>query len=628
MGFLSVATSSRLPSKMKIKTLYPNKNLKDTTKGPLQTKKKKNTSSLLTSKKKDLSTSSSSSTLSKVEWTEEKKTVESIPEVTLTAFTNLGLHPALIHQLYSKFNIQQPTPIQTQVFSKLFIQMKNQPSSFMLNETNALIQSETGSGKTLCYLIPILQTLLFHPPTFPRKPTSTVSPQPSSSFQVDRRIGPLALILVPTRELAQQIHHTIETLLNFSKSHRPCQHWLVSGTLIGGENRKSEKQRLRKGLNLVVSTPGRFLDHLSSTSCLQLDQIRWVVLDEADRLLDMGFQKALFTIFEALKNAPLLTTDHECMATSSSNRRSMSFSCLKKGDPKLHLPSSSSSPSRWVYLCSATIHEKYKILVQQGMIQDPLVTFHAQTASKTTSMSSSLLTLPTSSSPITLHHQYMQVPLKYKLLALFTLLEHTVSKKLIIFFCTKASVNWMYTMVTYFFPTRPCFKLHGDLTQEERKANLSRFQQQPKEGILITTDVAARGLDLPHIDYACQFDPPMDLMEYMHRAGRTARAGAFGTSLLMLLDHEVPFATSVLPQHQLKVTVFPLPLLMKQTWRNLPPSSLEAKGCPETEGMAFLKKKFQFPLEALISKQPKMKELTVEAFRSHIKSYATSSCDH
>jgi ATP-dependent RNA helicase DDX31/DBP7 len=128
---------------------------------------------------------------------------------------------------------------------------------------NILIKSQTGSGKTMSYLVPIINDLM------------SISPK------IDRSEGCRTLIMAPTRELCTQITEVLEKLTK-------CCVWVVGGCITGGERRKSEKGRLRKGIVVLVGTPGRLLDHLSSTESFLLTKLRWVVLDEVDRLLDMG----------------------------------------------------------------------------------------------------------------------------------------------------------------------------------------------------------------------------------------------------------------------------------------------------------------------------------------------------
>ena len=156
-------------------------------------------------------------------------------------------------------------------------QVQRETIPLLLQGRDALVRSPTGSGKTLAYAVPLVQRLV------------ALGPQ-----TVTRAAGTFALILVPTRELAMQTHEAVEQLS------RPFP-WLVTSILMGGERKKAEKARLRKGVAVVVATPGRIVDHLESTSSFRLERCGLLVLDEADRLLDLGFQKTLAAILTALE---------------------------------------------------------------------------------------------------------------------------------------------------------------------------------------------------------------------------------------------------------------------------------------------------------------------------------------
>jgi ATP-dependent RNA helicase DDX31/DBP7 len=135
--------------------------------------------------------------------------------------------------------------------------------TMMQYRRNMIIKSQTGSGKTLAYLLPIIHDLMQRTPL------------------IQRQDGTRALVLAPTRELCTQIHSVLTKVVR-------CCVWIVGGCLSGGEKKKSEKARLRKGISILVATPGRLLDHLKTTESFSLTNLEWVILDEADRLLDMG----------------------------------------------------------------------------------------------------------------------------------------------------------------------------------------------------------------------------------------------------------------------------------------------------------------------------------------------------
>ena len=160
---------------------------------------------------------------------------------------NLPIHPHLIGNLTQRMKLESLTLIQRLAIPRL-----------LSSEEDALIKSPTGSGKTLAYAIPLIHQL------------QAIEPRPSRSD------GPLAIILTPTRELAIQ---TMEVLQKLVYSYV----WIVPGVIMGGEKKKAEKARLRKGLSIVIATPGRLVDHIETTGALSFKNVRWLVLDEADR---------------------------------------------------------------------------------------------------------------------------------------------------------------------------------------------------------------------------------------------------------------------------------------------------------------------------------------------------------
>jgi len=257
-------------------------------------------------------------------------------------FEGLGLDPLLAEHLRNKMNILRPTRIQRVALKGLLdptpLTLGVEPPRFSLVEhgktargppRDAFIQSQTGSGKTLSYLLPIIQTLL------PLASSKDVG-------YVDRSIGTLGIVLAPTRELARQIWGVTERILGMRLSaqvlddqaktlkhvddgvvqedgvvpkdeeedeeedevekRKPVyQRFLVTTLLTGGSTRTHEKSRLRKGCPILISTPGRLLDHLQNTASFKVDRLLWLVLDEADRLIEEGFGETLEGIMKAIE---------------------------------------------------------------------------------------------------------------------------------------------------------------------------------------------------------------------------------------------------------------------------------------------------------------------------------------
>ncbi|KAF7642375.1 hypothetical protein LDENG_00259020 [Lucifuga dentata] len=226
---------------------------------------------------------------------------------TSDSFTDLDLHPHLVATLNKVLNVSTLTSVQKQTIPVL------------LSGRDAVVQSQTGSGKTLSYSVPVIQSLQALRP------------------KLSRSDGPLAVVVVPTRELAQQTFHTFQKLL------KPFT-WIVPGVLMGGEKRKAEKARLRKGINILVSTPGRLVDHIKHTLSISFSAVRWLVLDEADRTLDLGFEKDLTVILNSLNSTGPSRQNVLLSATLTQGLSRLADVCMN--DPvSIHMSGPASSDS-------------------------------------------------------------------------------------------------------------------------------------------------------------------------------------------------------------------------------------------------------------------------------------------
>ncbi|PVU91827.1 hypothetical protein BB561_004186 [Smittium simulii] len=286
-------------------------------------------------------------------------------------FKNLGIMPALSKHLSSKLEIMKPTDIQKIVlFNSLVNNLSpdNPSTKKHYSDTDILIRAETGSGKTLAYMLPIINRLLLSTSETLNNNNSSES-QLSKSELPSRNLGTLAIVLTPTRELAKQVYETTLSLINISKasnsadvdehkdniSAEPVQqvrsHWIVPGLVIGGDKKQSEKARLRKGATILACTPGRLLDHLKTTSSFDVSNLRWLILDECDLLLELGFHETLKEILEIL----------ELKKNSLPFANKNSFMLSK------HIPK-----SRINILCSATLKDNVKKLADISL-NNPLV---------------------------------------------------------------------------------------------------------------------------------------------------------------------------------------------------------------------------------------------------------------
>uniref|UniRef100_A0A8C7BJY1 ATP-dependent RNA helicase n=1 Tax=Neovison vison TaxID=452646 RepID=A0A8C7BJY1_NEOVI len=414
---------------------------------------------------------------------------------TSEAFHELDLHPHLISTINTVLNMTSMTSVQKQSIPAL------------LEGRDALVRSQTGSGKTLAYCIPVVQTLQ------------------AMKSKIQRSDGPYALVLVPTREVS---------CLTFRWGFKQPFTWIVPGVLMGGERRKSEKARLRKGINILISTPGRLVDHIKSTKNIHFRRIRWLILDEADRILDLGFEKDITVILNAV-NA-------ECQ-------------------------------KRQNVLLSATLTEGVTRLADISLLNPVRISVLDEHRGQSEPQGGAVLEaspLPAGSEPDSfaipesLHQHVALVPSKLRLvsLAAFILQKCKFEKdqKMIVFFSSCELVEFHYHLFLHTLPSRlgapasgqppsastrlKFLRLHGNMEQEERTAVFQEFSHS-KTGVLLCTDVAARGLDLPQVTWIVQYNAPSSPAEYIHRIGRTARIGCHGSSLLILAPSEAEYVNSL-----------------------------------------------------------------------------------
>ncbi|KAI0745834.1 P-loop containing nucleoside triphosphate hydrolase protein [Earliella scabrosa] len=512
-----------------------------------------------------------------------------------STFSGLGLDPLIVAHLSSKMNISRPTSIQRAVLPSLLPTLEDRTAR------DVFIQSQTGSGKTLSFLLPILQDLL---------PLSSLS-------YIDRSIGTLAVIIAPTRELAKQISDVLEALLKLrlrasdesAEDAAPrLTRWLVSGLLTGGENRTHEKARLRKGVPILVSTPGRLLDHLQNTSSFNIGKCRWLVLDEADRLMELGFEETIQGILRGLDG-----------------RRKLAMQAVEEGK-SLDVGGWDWSRRRRTILCSATIREDVQKLAGQTLtnpmmikaVQTDLPSEDTQGDLSVTAAGSQKFTPPSQ-----LSQKYVIVPLKLRLVTLVALLRSLLAQskskrgtKIIVFLSCTDSVDFHWHLLggtamddeeavsssdaeeeeededdagsahesgsdaearspkskqtkrkrkapsgekvevkSALLPDTSIYRLHGSLPLQTRLASLKGFSavssakspNAPPSSILLCTSVASRGLDLPLVRAVIQYDLPTEsgATEYVHRVGRTARAGKGGEAWSFVAPSEAEWVNWV-----------------------------------------------------------------------------------
>lgn len=349
-----------------------------------------------------------------------------------TTFQELGVI-APICEACEKLQFRKPTAIQAKAI----------PESLQGRDVIGLAQ--TGSGKTAAFSIPILQALWDNPRPY------------------------FACVLAPTRELSYQISQQIEAL--GATIGARC------ATIVGGMDMMTQSIALSKRPHVIVATPGRLQDHLENTKGFSLRSLQYLVMDEADRLLDLDFGPI---IDKLLQNIP-------------KDRRTMLF--------------------------SATMTTKVAKL-QRASLRNPV---RIEIGTKYSTVS-------------TLHQYYLFMPFAHKDTYLTFLANEQVGQSIIVFTRTVHDAQRLAVMLRLLgFSAIP---LHGQLSQTARLGALNKFKSGGRN-IMVCTDVAARGLDIPAVDLVVNYDIPTHSKDYIHRVGRTARAGRQGRSVTLVTQYDV-----------------------------------------------------------------------------------------
>ena len=383
------------------------------------------------------------------------------------------------------------------------IQAKSIPIA--LKGEDIIGSAKTGSGKSLAFLIPTIEYILNHP----------------------KNEGIQALVITPTRELALQLYDLAKILMNDNGT--SCV------LVIGGGNRKKEAEKLSSNeARIIICTPGRLIDHMVNTKKFDYNNIKILIIDEADKILKIGFEEELTEIIKLIPK----------------NRQTLLF--------------------------SATITPK---------VED-LITLSVKNYENIRIKSSD----PTVS---TLEQGYLKIDADKKFLFLFTFFKKNKNSKILVFFATCKEVEFYSSLLNYV--DVPVLSITGEYKQQKRSTTFMEFCSL-EQGILLCTDVAQRGLDIPDVDWVIQYDPPHDPEEYLHRVGRTARgANKVGKALLMIMPNEINFIR-MLQLYKIKLDEFQFP---------------EKKLA-----------KVQEQLEKLVNKKDKfLLNLATDAYRAYIHSY-------
>jgi superfamily II DNA/RNA helicase len=357
-------------------------------------------------------------------------------------FSDLSLHERLLKTLDEK-DFQQPTPVQQQVIP------------LALKGKDLLVSAETGSGKTLAFVLPMLDRFL-----------SQTAPD----------TGTRGLILAPTRELARQVFKQCQQFM------KPTR--LQVGLIMGGETFKYQRAMLRKNPEIIIATPGRLLEHFEHGNP-DFSGLEFLVLDEADRMLDMGFSDEVLAIVAAC------------------------------------------NPDRQTLLFSATLKHRKLTAITDNLLKNPESIILSTARDQHSSIQQQIITAD---------------DVKHKSELTSWLLHNESFDKALIFCNKKVQVDSLGAFLRY--KKHRVGVLHGDMDQDQRKHVL----QQLRSGTistLVASDVAARGLDVTGIDLVINFDMARSGDDHVHRIGRTGRAGAQGLAISLISANEWNLMSSI-----------------------------------------------------------------------------------
>eukprot|EP00922_Rhytidocystis_sp_ex-Travisia-forbesii_P014461 GHVS01021636.1.p1 GENE.GHVS01021636.1~~GHVS01021636.1.p1 ORF type:complete len:568 (+),score=115.96 GHVS01021636.1:55-1758(+) len=321
---------------------------------------------------------------------------------------------------------------------------------------DVLGEAKTGSGKTLAFVIPILERLY--------------------KLRWSRDEGVAALVVTPTRELAAQIFDVIVKVGKF--------HDFSAGCVIGGKEISAEQDRINL-LNILVATPGRLQQHMEESPLWDASNLEMLVVDEADRMLDMGFLESMKAIVDQLP------------------------------------------PQKQSLFFSATLRSAVRQLASITLKPDPVrVTVDPESASKT---------------PSRLKQICVVVDLSEKIDTLFSFLRAHSKMKILVFVSSCKQVRFLHDAFLHLNPGLSLMEVHGRQLQQKRLAVFEAFKRATSHVVLFSTDLVSRGIDFPTVDWVVQVDCADCVDTYIHRVGRTARFESSGNALLMLVPSELTF---------------------------------------------------------------------------------------
>ena len=391
------------------------------------------------------------------------------------SFTNFNLSKLIIKAL-SELEYYIPTKVQEKVIP------------IALNGHDIFVNSETGSGKTACFLLPIVQRIIL-------SRHSKESKKSNNNSIIQNQ----ALIIVPTRELALQCNEMLSKFIKYID--------LNYVFLCGGLSVENQiKQMKNKIPDIIITTPGRLLDLIYNNKNLSLEHVNILVLDEADKLLELGFKDAIFEILELIKK--------------NKNRQTLLFSATL--NPKL------------LDLGEHALKDPIKIKIEKSAIL--------------TNLSQSIVRIKFAN--------IEQNNFEKRMAYLLTIIKQKKLNRTIIFFNTKQDCH---KCILYFkeFGLNSCVELHGDIKQTERIKSLEDFQKGIKN-FLVSTDIAGRGIDIEKVKCVINFQMPLIGERYIHRVGRTARKGYVGEAITICDDKERLAIKKIFKKEKVNISLKPI----------------------------------------------------------------------
>eukprot|EP01060_Flectonema_neradi_P040692 TRINITY_DN9381_c0_g1_i1.p1 TRINITY_DN9381_c0_g1~~TRINITY_DN9381_c0_g1_i1.p1 ORF type:complete len:707 (+),score=152.60 TRINITY_DN9381_c0_g1_i1:68-2188(+) len=535
---------------------------------------------------------------------------------------------------------------------------------------DVLIKSATGSGKTIAYVLPLVQRVLDW----------------TAENRIDRSYGTLGIVLVPTRELAEQVEEVLRRTL------QKCS-FIVTGCIKGGEQKKKEKARLRNGVHILVATIGRLVDHLRTTESFNVSKLKYLVLDEADRLLDMGYEKDITTIKQILsaKKAPI-EKSILVSATLGPGIQRLSHFVLKnptqvgleaEGDDtqeQEHAPYEEHDDTAGTLIVPPTLTQHFvvcptrlRLVLLLAMIkwkmlssQIPLRKRHGnrenivfinakikrQKINEDEHQKGVKIIVFMSSSDSVEYHYRLLSSLKVKDKSKHAFQQNRMGNKAaekqdrkekkMATRKMQAAANqhldfddedgyqdfneqdqqsaynfedeWNQTdeELGYIpFLNTDIFKLHGNMSQIDRTSIYESFKRAPN-GVLFATDVASRGLDMPGVRWIIQYDPAPDEKSYTHRIGRTARAGKPGDAVLFLQPHEQKYIGSLSGSSDMKINKLTVEVILFHLAQDFGGSHL-------LECASLLHRY----CERAATKDAELRRLSAVGFNAYVRAYTT-----